>query len=340
MDKSTILIVDDIPANINILADILSPFYKIKAAINGDIALKIASGVAKPDLILLDIMMPGKDGYEICRQLKSNPDTRNIPVIFVTAMSEAVNEREGLELGAIDYFCKPVNPSLLITRVKNHIALYDQSKHLENLVRQRTDELKKSHFELIQRLGRAAEYKDNQTGMHVIRVSLYSRLLAEKAGKDKAWCDLIAHASQMHDVGKIGIPDHILLKPGALTPEERKIMQHHTFYGADIIGKSQSPLLQMAYEIALYHHEKWDGSGYPHGLAGHEIPLVAGIVAIADVYDALMSPRPYKEAWSEEKALQLITDERGKHFNPELVDLFVGHLPELQAIRQKYSDEG
>lgn len=171
-----------------------------------------------------------------------------------------------------------------------------------------------------------------------MRVSLYSRLLAEKAGKDPEWCELIAYASQMHDVGKIGIPDQILLKPGALTPDEWIIMKRHSLYGADIIGKSKSPLLNMAYEIALYHHEKWDGSGYPHGLAGQEIPLAASIVAIADVYDALMSPRPYKDLWSEVKALELLIDERGKHFNPELVDLFISNLPEIRNIRKEYCD--
>lgn len=336
--NATILVVDDTPTNIDVLTGILSHSYRVKAALNGKVALKIAQSKNKPDLILLDVMMPGMDGHEVCRQLKCNIETQSIPVIFVTAMSEETDQKAGFELGAVDYITKPVNPSLVLARVKNHIALYDQAKHLENIVRQRTAELDRSRFEIINRLGRAAEFKDNETGMHVIRVSWYSRLLAEKIGQSDEWCELLYNVAPMHDIGKIGIPDHILLKPGKLDDTEWEIMKKHAEYGADIIGDHSSPLLAMAHEVALSHHEKWDGSGYPHNLKGEEIPLSARIVAISDVYDALTSDRPYKKAWTEEAAISHIQEQSGKHFDPALVGSFIECMPQFRDIQFKFKE--
>lgn len=337
--KQTILVVDDNSENIHVLSGILRPYYRVKAAVNGELALKIANGKDKPDMILLDIMMPGMDGYEVCRRLKEKPETSEIPVIFVTAKYEVEDEKKGFLLGAVDYITKPVSPPLVLARVAAHLALYDQKKHLETLVQERTKELDDTRVEIIRRLGRAAEYKDNETGMHVIRMSWYSRFLAEEYTDNLAWSDLVYNAAPMHDIGKIGIPDRVLLKPGKLDAEEWDIMQKHVDYGVEILGKHDSALLSMASEIAQYHHEKWDGSGYPNGVAGEDIPLAARIVAIADVFDALTSERPYKKAWTVEDAMNLLEEEAGKHFDPNLVPKFKDCLPRVLEVKSKYMDE-
>jgi putative two-component system response regulator len=337
--KATILVVDDTPENIDVLSGILKPFYRIKAALNGKIALKIARETPKPDLILLDVMMPEIDGYEVCRQLKRNPETSKIPVIFITAKSEIQDEELGFSLGACDYITKPVSPPIVSARVRTHLSLYDQSRHLEKLVQLRTAELNSTRLEIIHRLGRAAEYKDNETGMHVIRMSLYAGLLARKISDDEDWCELLTTVAPMHDVGKIGVPDQILLKPGKLDEHEWQTMQEHPHFGAEIIGDHASPLLQLAKEVALYHHEKWNGAGYPAGIAGKDIPLSARIVAIADVFDALTSKRPYKAPWPVAKAIDYIQQQSGQHFDPELVPRFIECLPEVEAIMQKYQDD-
>lgn len=334
----TILVVDDTPENIDVLMGILRNDYKVKAALNGELALKIAQSSNKPDLILLDVMMPEINGYDVCRKLKSNPATASIPVIFVTAKSEVEDEQTGFALGAVDYITKPVSPPLVLARVKTQLSLYDQARHLEHLVKQRTEELNETRLEIIRRLGRAAEYKDNETGMHVIRMSWYSRFLAEEYGMEPEWCELLFNAAPMHDIGKIGIPDSVLLKPGKLDAEEWEIMQKHVEFGGEIIGDHDSPILQMAKEIALGHHEKWNGKGYPNGLSGTDIPLTARIVAIADVYDALSSERPYKKAWPEEKVIALLEEEAGQHFDPDLVPKFIKCLPRVHEIQQKYKD--
>jgi putative two-component system response regulator len=336
--KPTVLVVDDTPENLDVLKGILTDAYQVKAAINGPIALKIAAKTPPPDIILLDIMMPDMDGYEVCRQLKADPLTAGIPVIFVTAKSEVADEKKGFDLGAVDYITKPVSPPLVLARVKAHLSLYDQARHLENLVEQRTSELQQTRLEVIRRLGRAAEYKDNETGTHVIRMSWFCRFIAEAMEMPEEWCELLYNAAPMHDIGKIGIPDRVLLKPAKLDDEEWQIMQQHSAYGANIIGDNDSPLLAMAREIALYHHEKWDGSGYPHGLKGEEIPLTARIVAIADVFDALTSERPYKKAWSEEDAIALLQREAGKHFDPQLVPLMIASLPRVREVQAAYND--
>ena len=336
--RQTILVVDDTPGNIDVLSGILRPAYKVKAALNGERALKIAAADPRPDLILLDIMMPDMDGYEVCQRLKADPVTAKIPVIFVTAKTEVADEQRGFELGAVDYIAKPVSPPLVQARVRTHLALYDQNRELERKVRARTEELLATRLEIIRRLGRAAEYKDNETGLHVIRMSHYARLIAEALSDDDAWIELIFNAAPMHDIGKIGIPDSILLKKGRLNEDEWHIMRKHPVYGAEIIGAHDSALMNMAQEIALSHHEKWDGSGYPNGLEGEAIPLSGRIIAIADVFDALTTERPYKQAWSVEDAVQLIDEGAGTHFDPQLIPILHSALPEFLDIRERYEE--
>jgi putative two-component system response regulator len=334
--KPTILIVDDVPDNITVLTNILAD-YNLKAANNGTKALEIASRF-KPDIILLDIMMPDMDGYAVCTRLKRNLHTKNIPVIFITAMDEEINEARGFELGAVDYITKPVSPPVVRARVKTHLNLYDQNKALEHLVLERTKALNQSRLEIIRRLGLAAEYKDNETGMHVIRMSYYCKVMAAAIGMSDEEAELILNASPMHDIGKIGIPDNILSKPGKLDAQERAIMEQHTLIGARIIGEHNTPLLDMARTVALTHHEKWDGTGYPRGIKGENIPLVGRIVAVADVFDALVSKRPYKKAWPAEKAVAVIKEESGKHFDPEVVKVFLANLNEIIKLFQLNAD--
>ncbi|MEZ9409069.1 response regulator [Vibrio lentus] len=338
-DKPIILVVDDIPDNIHILSGILNDDFKIKAATSGKKALKIASSLPKPHLILLDIMMPEMDGYEVCRRLKNNPVTSDIPVVFVTAKTDVIDEQKGFELGAVDYITKPVSPPIVKARIATHIDLYDQNLALSRKVRKRTEALAMSRLEIIRKLGRAAEYKDNETGMHVVRMSYYSKILAQQLDVDEEWVELLLQAAPMHDIGKIGIPDSILGKPGKLDADEWAIMQTHVNIGGDIIGDNDSTLLKLAQEIALYHHEKWDGSGYPHKLSGEDIPLSARIIAITDVFDALTSERPYKEAWSIEKAIELIQEQAGQHFDPNLVPVFISKLDEMLIIKGSFADE-
>lgn len=338
-DQSTILVVDDTAENIDILGGILRPHFRVKVALNGEKALRIANTSPQPDIILLDVIMPEMDGYEVCSRLKSNPATADIPVIFVTAKHETEDEKLGLDLGAVDYISKPISPPIVLARVQTHISLYDQKRALEVKVAERTCELNETRLKIVQKLGRAGEHKDNETGMHVIRMSHYSRLIAESLNFNAMWTDLLFHTSPMHDIGKIGIADKILLKPGKLEADEWEEMKRHAKYGAEIIGDEDNDLLRMAAEIAITHHEKWDGSGYPHGLQGEGIPITGRIVAIADVFDALTSERPYKKAWSIEDAVSYVKDNSAQHFDPDLVPIFEHVLPQLLEIKLKYSDE-
>jgi putative two-component system response regulator len=336
--QATILIVDDTPTNISVLMEILRGDYRVLAATNGEQALKIARGDPPPDLILLDVMMPGMSGHEVCQRLKAESSTRKIPVIFVTAMNQVEDETKGFTLGAVDYITKPVSPPIVKARVKTHLALYDQNRELERMVRERTAELHHTRLEIIKRLGRAGEFRDNETGMHVIRVAHFCRLLGEAVRMNEEDLDLLFNAAPMHDIGKIGIRDNVLLKPGKLEENEIKIMRQHVPFGGEIIGEHTDRLLSMAQLIALTHHEKWDGTGYHRGLKGEQIPLVGRITTIADVFDALTSVRPYKKAWPVEDAIKLITREAGTSFDPELVQKFVAILPQILAVREKYSD--
>lgn len=325
-ERPKILVVDDEPTNLQVLRQILQGDYRLLFARDGEKALQLAAD-ERPHLILLDVMMPGLNGLETCRRLKSGTTTRAIPVIFVTALSEASDESAGFEAGAVDYITKPVSPAVVRARVRTHLSLV------------RVDELQQTRLQIIQCLGRAAEYRDNETGLHVVRMSHYSRILALAAGLGEARAEEIMNAAPMHDIGKIGIPDAVLLKAGPLDETERSIMQEHVRMGAEILGEHDSPLLRMARSIALAHHEKYDGSGYPAGLAGEAIPIEARIVAIADVFDALTSVRPYKKAWPVDDAIALLQREKGRHFDPVLVDLFIDRLAAILEIRERYAEE-
>ncbi|MBL7163492.1 MAG: two-component system response regulator [Anaerolineales bacterium] len=338
MSPHSILVVDDVTTNVDILLEILWDEYDVSVATDGPSALEYVAE-DPPDLILLDIMMPGMDGYEVCRQLKANVSTRKIPVIFVTAMGEVKDETKGFELGAVDYITKPVSPPIVKARARTHLALYDQNRVLEEKVRARTAELNDTRLEIIRRLGRAAEFKDNETGLHVVRMSYYSKLIAQTAGFSDEHAELLLNAAPMHDIGKIGIPDKILCKPGKLDDDEWDVMKQHTSIGAEILGDQPSELLQLAKEIALSHHEKWNGKGYPEGLAGEAILIESRIVAIADVFDALTNERPYKKAWSVEDAVALIERESGEHFDPMLVNAFLKCLPEIMDVKVTYAED-
>ena len=337
--RPTILVADDSPQNIELLSRVLGQDYRIKVATSGEKALKIVYSDEPPELILLDIMMPDVSGHEVCRRIKANPDRRRIPIIFVTAMSSIEDESLGLAIGAVDYITKPISPPLVQARVRTHLALYDQSRELERMVSQRTAELVATRQQIIRRLGRAAEFRDNETGNHIVRMSHICRLVGVQAGLGPASLQLLFQTAALHDVGKIGVPDHILLKPGPLTDEEWVVMRQHPQIGADIIGKHDNELLVAARTIALSHHERWDGSGYPLGLKGEQIPLFGRIVAIADVFDALMSKRPYKDAFPAVKALEIMEAGRGSHFDPVLLEAFFAQQHEILQIMAQYADE-
>ena len=337
-NRKQILIVDDIVENINVLFNVLKDDYEVVAAKNGNQALRLAVKENPPDLILLDVMMPELNGFEVCRILKETFSTKNIPVIFVTAKDDEVDEKKGFSLGAVDYITKPVRPYIVLTRVKTHLALSDQKKHLEDIVKERTRELEETRLKIIQKLGKAGEFKDNETGLHILRMSKYAQLIGIAMGMSADEAELLLNVVPMHDIGKIGIPDKILLKPGKLDSDEWKVMQSHAQIGADILGIDKSEILREARICALTHHEKWDGSGYPNGLKALEIPIYGRIAAVSDVFDALTSERPYKKAWSVKNAITLIISEKGKHFQPELIDVFNEILPEILKIKSKFND--
>ena len=325
-ERQRLLLVDDEPTNLQVLRQVLGADYRLLFATDGTRAQQLAKE-QRPDLILLDIMMPQINGYAVCRALKADPTTAAIPVIFVTALSDSQDEAEGFEAGGVDYITKPISSAVVRARVRTHLSLV------------RVDELRESRLQIVQRLGRAAEYKDNETGMHVIRMSHYAKLLALAAGASAAWADELLIAAPMHDIGKIGIPDAVLRKPGPLDAAEWDTMRQHPRIGAEILGlDNPAGLLRTASTIALTHHEKWDGSGYPNGLAGAAIPLEARIIAIADVFDALTTRRPYKEPWTPEAAMAHIAEQSGKHFDPELTPLFASLLPQLLEVRNRWAD--
>lgn len=323
--RQCLLLVDDEPTNLQVLRHILQDDYRLLFAKDGPKALELA-GRERPALVLLDVMMPGMTGHDVCQQLKNDPATREIPVIFVTALADTEDEAKGFEVGAVDYITKPVSPAIVKARVRTHLSLV------------RMDELKRTRLEIVQRLGLAAEYKDNETGLHVIRMSHYSRILARALGWSEADCDDLLNAAPMHDVGKIGIPDAVLRKPGKLDADEWAVMRQHVSIGANIIGEHPAGLLRMAQRIALTHHEKWDGSGYPNGLAGEDIPIEGRIVAIADVFDALTSERPYKQAWPVEEAVAFLREQSGQHFDPDLVELFIQQLPAVLEVKARWAE--
>ena len=348
-----ILIVDDTPANIRVLGGVLAEYERVVAT-SGEKAIHRAISTPPPDLILLDVMMPGMDGFEVCRRLKADERSRDIPIIFVTAMGEVEDETEGLALGAVDYVTKPFSPSVVQARVRTHLALKAARDALENVntqleqrVAERTaqlraafDRVKRGSLETIVRLSRAAEFKDDSTGAHVLRMSHYAAAAARRVGLGDRAAESILHAAPMHDIGKIGIPDHILLKPGPLNEAEWQIMRRHCQIGARILAGSDAEVIELAEVVALTHHEWFDGSGYPRGLRGDAIPIEGQVVAIADVFDALTSRRPYKEAFPVDSSLDIIRRGQGTHFSPDVVEAFLGVMPEIHEIRARFRDEG
>ena len=335
LSKCKVLVVDDTEANIDILVDTIESDYDVSVAMDGEGALEIVAD-EKPDLILLDIMMPGMDGYEVCQKLKSDEHTKNIPVIFLTAMTEEQDEARGLALGAVDYVTKPFSPELIKSRVKNHLKLKMHRDNLETLVKKRTQELEKSYRTAIFMLGEAGHYNDTDTGVHIWRMASYSAAIAEHAGWDRDQVELLSLAAPMHDTGKIGIPDGVLKKPAKLDKDEWQIMQSHSAVGHKILCRGDAPLFKMAAEVALYHHEKWDGSGYPERLIAHDIPESARIVAIADVFDALTMKRPYKDPWPVETAFAEIEKCAGSHFDPALAAGFSKIKDKIIQIKEEW----
>ncbi|MCX7615399.1 MAG: two-component system response regulator [Clostridiales bacterium] len=350
-EQQKVLIVDDTPENIYILTEILKDQCDVSVAINGEKALKIAAMDPSIDLILLDIMMPEMDGYEVFAKLKANPKTANIPVIFVTALTAVENEAKGLDLGAVDYITKPFNPALIRARVKNHLELKNYRDKLEEIVREKTNELMITRDVAIETLGSLAEYRHLETGYHIKRTMNYVRLLAEKLQDHpnyKAFLsdEMLEHlwkSAPLHDIGKVGVPDSILMKPGKLTPEEFAEMQKHTIYGRDALAASASKLgpnsfLKIAQEMAYTHHEKWDGSGYPQGLKGAEIPVSGRLMAVADVYDALITRRVYKPALSQHQTVDIIRNGSGTAFDPEIVKVFLQYKDHFHRIALDFAD--
>jgi putative two-component system response regulator len=359
VEKKTVLVVDDTPDNLSLMSGLLKDNYKVKVANNGEKALKIAAAVPPPDLILLDIMMPGMDGYEVCRLLKRDPATVDIPVIFLTAKTEVEDEKKGLELGAVDYITKPISPPIVLARVKSHLALKvqadflrDKSEFLELEVAKRTREVKAIQDVTILAMASLAETRDSDTGNHIRRTQFYVKALAEHLRSYPRFAGqltdhtiaMLFKSAPLHDIGKVGIPDRILLKPGRFTPEEFEIMKTHTTLGREAIEHAEQQLgmdvqfLQTAKEIAYGHQEKWDGSGYPQGIAGEAIPLSARLMAVADVYDALISRRVYKDGMPHEKAVQIMVEGRGAHFDPDMLDAFVAIQDQFREIALRFAD--
>jgi putative two-component system response regulator len=359
-ERPAILIVDDLPENIELLEAYLVPQgYEVIGATDGEEALEKLFN-RQIDLMLLDVRMPGMDGFEVTRRVRQDEVHRQLPIILVTALREAKDRVDGIEAGCDDFLSKPVDEMELLARVRSllKVKAYNDlmrtygilenslKKGLEVEVIKRTEELKRAFekikaasLETIYRLSMASEYKDGDTGAHIKRMSSYCAAVARRMGLDESTIETILYAAPMHDVGKIGIPDLILLKPARLDPEEWAVMKQHTVIGANILKGSDADFIRLGECIALSHHEKWDGSGYPHGLKGDEIPVAARITAIADVFDALVSKRPYKEALSVEKALATVREGRGNHFDPNVVDAFFAIQEEILAIRKHYVDE-
>lgn len=333
--KWRVLIVDDEPNNLQLMRHILSEEYQLSFAINGANALEVARKVM-PDIILMDIMMPQMDGYEACRRLKADSSVADIPVIFITSMSDVADESRGFEVGGVDYIAKPVSRMIVQARVATHLALHDQKIACEKRVIQRTAELEASQRAAVFMLGEAGDYNDTDTGVHIWRMAAYCSTIARNLGWNVERADMLELAAPMHDIGKVGIPDAILKKPGPLSDEEWAIMKTHPKIGYTILSKSDTPLFNMASDVAMFHHEKWDGTGYPRRLKGKNIPESARIVAVADVFDALTMKRPYKEAWPVEKAIDEIIRSSGSHFDPEIAECFLSVERKIRDAKQRW----
>jgi len=363
-DKPRILIVDDEPINLKVMADLLRDSYGLIVAKDGPQALARLAGDPLPDLILLDVMMPGMDGVEVCQRLKDDARTRDVPVIFITAMGQVHDETRGFDVGAVDYITKPISPPVMLARVRTHIALReaqralaDQNRQLEDRVAERTRDLLRAQDATIRAMASLAETRDNETGNHIRRTQNYVLALALHLSRDPRYAgqldeetiELLYKSAPLHDVGKVGIPDSILLKPGKLSDEEFHVMKTHAALGhdaifaaegqADLAIGGESSFLRIAREIAHGHHERWDGTGYPQGLAGEAIPLSARLMAVADVYDALISRRCYKPPFPHEKAASIIREGSGSHFDPAIVAAFNALEDEFTDIASRYKDE-
>jgi putative two-component system response regulator len=345
MDSSkTVLIVDDTELNIEILIELLDEKYDILVATDGQTALDIAQE-EQIDLILLDIMMPEMDGFEVCRRLKDDQKTQDIPIIFITAKVDEDSIEEAYTIGGVDYITKPFKSREVISRISTHLALAEQTATLGHMVDEKTQELQDlnkeiedTQKEIIFTMGSIGESRSKETGNHVKRVAEYTKMLALYYGLDPKIAQMLKDASPMHDIGKVGIPDTILNKPGRFTDEEREIMMSHAQLGKDLLSGSTRPLLKMAVIVAFEHHERWDGKGYPRGLAGEDIHIYGRITALADVFDALGSDRCYKKAWDDEKIFNMFKEERGKQFDPKLVDLFFENLDSFLEVRDQLKD--
>ena len=357
--KPTILVVDDTPDNLSLMSGLLKDLYRVKVANSGEKAIKIVQSDSPPDLILLDIMMPGLSGYDVCKILKDAPESRDIPIIFLTAMTGTDDETKGLELGAVDFITKPVNPPIVLARVATQLHvkasadfLKDKAQYLESEVAKRTHELAAIQDVTILAMASLAETRDNDTGNHIRRTQYYLELLANylknhdrfRAFLSDHTINMLFKSAPLHDIGKVGIPDRILLKPGRFEPHEFEIMKTHCKLGRDAIQHAEDQLglevefLKYAKEIAYGHQEKWDGSGYPEGLAGDNIPISARLMAVADVYDALISRRVYKEGMPHEKAVGIIAEGKGSHFDPDIVEAFMALTEEFRAVAKRYAD--
>ena len=348
-ERIRILVVDDEPRNTKLLEAILSrEGYRVECAGNGEDALRAVVEL-RPDLVLLDVMIPDTDGFQVAAQIKNNADTRNIPIIMVTSLDDRASKLRALDSGAEEFLTKPVDRAELIVRTRNLLRLKEladlhanYARVLEERVVERSLRLTNSYRDTIAALNRAASYRDEETGAHVQRISHYCVELAQALGMDSAFCECIYYASPMHDIGKIAIPDRVLLKPGPLTPDEWEIMKTHATLGFKMLDGVDSPYIEMGRDIALRHHERWDGRGYPDGLSGEAIPLSARVMAIADVYDALRSRRPYKEAYGHDDAVRIIMHGDGrtspKHFDPRVLSAFVSARAAMRDIYQEMID--
>ncbi len=359
IDRATILVVDDTLDNLTLMSGLLKDLYRVKVANSGEKALKYLENDTMPDLILLDIMMPKLSGYDVLKELKSNHKTKDIPVIFLTAMSSIEDEKKGLELGAVDYITKPISAPIVMARVKVHIEnkaaadfLKDQNHYLESEIQKRTREILAIQDVTILAMASLAETRDSETGNHIRRTQFYVVALAKKLKNHPRFAHFLSEtmintlfkSAPLHDIGKVGIPDHILLKNGKFTPEEFEIMKTHTTIGRNAIAHAEKQLgmevefLKTAKEMAYFHQEKWDGSGYPTGIRGDAIPISARLMAVADVYDALISRRIYKEGMSHEEATSIIVEGKNRHFDSDVVDAFLELQDEFISIAARFSD--
>ncbi len=350
-EKRSVLVVDDTPENLTVISGILKNDFKVRAAPSGERALQIAFSDNPPDLVLLDIMMPGMDGYEVLRRLQADPRTRGIPVLFVTAMDQEEDEQRGIDLGAVDYITKPVSPAILLARVRNHLLLKDTRDFLkdENSFLER--EVTAMQDIAIHAFGSLAEPRDDETVNHILRIQSYVRLLARELKNHPRFSafltdrtiELITKSAALHDIGKVGIPDRILYKTEPLSEDELEIMKTHTAIGRDAIARTEKALggtefLKHAKEIAYSHHERWDGRGYPQGLQGDAIPIPARLIALADVYDTLMSRRPHKPSMIHKEAMDIIVAAKGSHFDPDVTEAFVRAEQEFAGVATRYAD--